>query len=68
MVRLRYVYYGGVVAMVGFWLAIGEPLALDNWLLFAAAYAPLVLYEPLFTCLVLRACSSAGRTPRCCGS
>ena len=55
VVRFDAVYYGGVVAMVGFWLAIGEePLALDNWLLFAAAYAPLVLCEPLFTCLVVR--------------
>ncbi|MCQ4346961.1 energy-coupling factor ABC transporter permease [Pseudomonas stutzeri] len=55
VVRFDAVYYGGVVAMVGFWLSIGEePLALDNWLLFAAAYAPLVLCEPLFTCLVVR--------------
>lgn len=55
VLRFDAVYYGGVVAMVGFWLSIGEePLALNNWLLFAASYAPLVLCEPLFTCLAVR--------------
>lgn len=55
VLRFDAVYYGGVVAMVGFWLSIGEePLPLDNWLLFAASYAPLVLCEPLFTCLAVR--------------
>ena len=55
VVRFDAVYYGGVVAMVGFWLSIGEePLPLRNWLLFAASYAPLVLCEPLFTCLAVR--------------
>ena len=55
VLRFDAVYYGGVVAMVGFWLSIGEePLPLRNWLLFAAAYAPLVLCEPLFTCLAVR--------------
>lgn len=55
VVRFDAVYYGGVVAMVGFWLAIGEePLPLDNWLLFAASYAPLVFCEPLITCLAVR--------------
>lgn len=55
VLRFDAVYYGGVVAMVGFWLSIGEePLPLRNWLLFAASYAPLVLCEPLFTCLAVR--------------
>ena len=55
VVRFDAVYYSGVVAMVGFWLAIGEePLPLDNWLLFAASYAPLVFCEPLITCLAVR--------------
>lgn len=55
VLRFDAVYYSGVVAMVGFWLSIGEePLALNNWLLFAASYAPLVLCEPLFTCLAVR--------------
>lgn len=55
VVRFDAVYYGGVVAMVGFWLALGEePMPLQNWLLFAAAYAPLVFCEPLITCLAVR--------------
>jgi len=43
------------VAMVGFWLSMGEELTpLNNWALFAVSYLPLVLCEPLFTCLVVR--------------
>jgi len=48
-------YYSGVVLMVGFWLSLGEePTALHNWALFASAYLPVVLCEPLLTCLVVR--------------
>lgn len=48
-------YYAGVVAMVGFWLALGqEPTPLRSWATFAASYLPLVVLEPLFTLLVLR--------------
>jgi ABC-type Co2+ transport system permease subunit len=55
VVKFDALYYFGVVAMVGFWLALGEePTPLHNWLLFAASYLPLVLCEPLFTCLVVR--------------
>lgn len=53
VVKFDAVYYIGVVAMVGFWLSMGEePTPLSNWALFAASYLPLVLCEPLFTCLV----------------
>jgi cobalt/nickel transport system permease protein len=48
-------YYGGVVAMVGFWLAIGDvrtPFA--DWTLFAASYLPVVLCEPAISCGILR--------------
>lgn len=48
-------YYSGVVAMVGFWLFLGEeatPLA--DWALFAASYLPLVLCEPIFTWVALK--------------
>ncbi|MNL77888.1 hypothetical protein D3C87_2041620 [compost metagenome] len=31
-----------------------EPTPLSNWALFAVSYLPLVLCEPLFTCLVAR--------------
>lgn len=49
------VYYTSVVAMVGFWLSVGEePMPLKNWALFAVSYLPLILCESLFTCLVVR--------------
>lgn len=55
VVKFDAVYYTGVVAMVGFWLSMGEePTPLNNWALFAVSYLPLVLCEPLFTCLVVR--------------
>ena len=48
-------YYAGVVAMVGFWLALGqEPTPLQSWARFAASYLPLVALEPIFTLLVLK--------------
>ena len=55
VVKFDALYYTGVVAMVGFWLSLGEePTPLSNWALFAVSYLPLVLCEPLFTCLVVR--------------
>lgn len=50
VLRLDALYYGGVTAMVGFWLAISNlatPLA--GWGTFAASYLVLVLAEPLIT-------------------
>jgi cobalt/nickel transport system permease protein len=56
VVRFDAVYYGGVVAMVGFWLAGGNTqTSLADWALFAAAYLPVVLCEPVMTTAVLRA-------------
>ena len=56
-------YYAGVVAMVGFWLALGqEPTPLESWARFAASYLPLVLLEPLFTLLVLKGLKRFGGT------
>jgi ABC-type Co2+ transport system permease subunit len=50
------IYYGGVVTMVGFWLAGGNAQApFADWALFAACYLPVVLCEPAITCAVLRA-------------
>lgn len=55
VVRFDALYYAGVVAMVDFWLFLGEaPTPVHNWALFAACYLPLVLCEPLFSCLVVR--------------
>jgi cobalt/nickel transport system permease protein len=48
-------YYAGVVAMVGFWLSLGqESTPFYNWLEFAISYLPLVLLEPVFTYFVVR--------------
>jgi cobalt/nickel transport system permease protein len=56
VVRFDAVYYGGVVAMVGFWLAGGNTqTSFANRALFAAAYLPVVLCEPVLTTAVLRA-------------
>jgi ABC-type Co2+ transport system permease subunit len=56
IVRFDAVYYGGVVAMVGFWLAGGNTqTSLADWALFGAAYLPVVLCEPVMTAAVLRA-------------
>jgi len=39
-----------VIAMVGFWLAIGQgETSVAEWASFAVAYAPVVLLEPLVT-------------------
>lgn len=55
VVRFDAVYYAGVVAMVGFWLALGDvPTPLTQWATFAASYLPLVLVEPVFTHAVVR--------------
>lgn len=55
VVKFDAVFYGGVVMMVGFWLSLGqEPAALSNWAMFAAAYMPIILLEPVFTCLIIR--------------
>ena len=56
VLRFDAVYYSGVVAMVGFWLMLGEratPFA--DWAVFAAAYLPVVLCEPAISCGLLRA-------------
>ena len=55
VLRFDAAYYAGVVAMVGFWLALGqEATPLQSWAIFAASYLPLVALEPLVTLLVLK--------------
>ncbi|MFA7607003.1 MAG: energy-coupling factor ABC transporter permease [Rhodocyclaceae bacterium] len=55
IVKLDAVFYAGVTLMVGFWLALGsEATPLADWLKFVAAYAPLVLIEPLITLALVR--------------
>jgi len=56
VLRFDAVYYGGVVTMVGFWLAFGDvrtPFA--DWTLFAVSYLPVVLCEPAISRGILRA-------------
>ena len=48
-------FYSGVVLMVGFWFSLGdEPTAFRDWGAFAASYIPVVLCEPLLSCLLIR--------------
>ena len=55
VVRFDAVYYGGVVAMVGFWLLNGnEVTPLQSWASFAIAYLPLVLLEPVLTIALVK--------------
>ncbi len=55
IVKFDAAYYAGVVAMVGFWLALGtEATPLASWALFAVSYLPLVLMEPVFTFATLK--------------
>lgn len=54
ILKLDSVYYAGVVAMVGFWLMLGDTVtALADWASFAAAYLPVVALEPVATLGVL---------------
>lgn len=55
VLKLDVIYYGGVTAMVGFWLLIGEvetPFA--SWAAFAGSYFAVVAVEPFITLLTLR--------------
>ncbi|TAM48228.1 MAG: cobalamin biosynthesis protein CbiM [Gammaproteobacteria bacterium] len=55
ILRLDAMYYGGVTAMVGFWLLAGDvatPFA--AWAAFAASYLAVVAFEPVFTYATLR--------------
>jgi cobalt/nickel transport system permease protein len=59
--KLDAAYYGGVLAMVGFWLALGQTqTSLADWGVFAAAYAPLIVLEPFVTLAVLWLLRPAG--------
>ena len=56
IVKLDAIYYTGVTAMVGFWLAVGQvetPFA--AWATFALSYLSVVALEPVFTYVAIRA-------------
>ncbi len=60
IVRFDAIYYAGVITMVGFWLSIGnEPTPFYNWAIFAIAYLPLVLIEPILTYGALKLSNSS---------
>lgn len=55
IVSMDAMYYGGVVAMVGFWLSfasVATPLA--AWATFASSYLIVVMVEPVFTYATVR--------------
>lgn len=50
LLKLDAAYYGGVLAMVGFWLALGQTqTSVAEWATFALAYVPVILLEPVVT-------------------
>ncbi|MBZ0220397.1 MAG: energy-coupling factor ABC transporter permease [Candidatus Methylomirabilis sp.] len=55
ILKLDGIYYGGVTAMVGFWLFIGEvETPFSAWLSFAASYLAVVAVEPFITLLTIK--------------
>lgn len=55
ILKLDALYYSGVTAMVGFWLAISNvATSFAAWATFASSYLVLVACEPLLTYTVLR--------------
>ena len=55
ILKLDALYYSGVTAMVGFWLAMGEVATpLSAWATFAASYLVIVACEPPLTYAALR--------------
>ena len=58
IVALDAIYYAGVTAMVGFWLAIGEEVTpFSSWIAFAASYLSVVVLEPVVTLLAVKGLS-----------
>lgn len=55
ILKLDAMYYGGVTAMVGFWLLASDVVTpFAAWATFAASYLAVVAIEPLFTYATLR--------------
>lgn len=64
ILKLDAVYYGGVTAMVGFWLLAGNAVTpFAAWATFAASYLAVVAIEPLFTYATLRLLKRHGHRP-----
>jgi len=59
IVKLDAMYYTGVVAMVGFWLMIGDVATpFTAWVSFAASYLAVVALEPIVTYLAVKGLKS----------
>jgi ABC-type Co2+ transport system permease subunit len=55
ILKLDAMYYGGVTAMVGFWLLASDVTTpFSAWATFAASYLAVVAFEPVFTYATLR--------------
>lgn len=55
ILKLDAMYYSGVTAMVGFWLAVGEVATpFSAWATFASSYLVLVACEPFITYSIVR--------------
>jgi len=55
IVSMDAMYYGGVVAMVGFWLSFANVATpFSAWASFASSYLVVVMLEPVFTYATLR--------------
>lgn len=64
VLQLDGVYYAGLMLMVGFWLAMGEPAAvLSDWALFASSYLSVVALEPLLTLAIVRGVDAVRAQP-----
>lgn len=55
ILKLDALYYGGVTAMVGFWLQVSDVATpFSAWAAFASSYLAIVAVEPLFTYALVR--------------
>ena len=55
IVSMDAMYYGGVVAMVGFWLSFADVVTpVAAWATFASSYLIVVMVEPIFTYATVR--------------
>ena len=58
LIKFDALYYSGVVAMVGFWLALGTTdgvvtVSLFSYATFALSYMTVIVFEPIFTYTIL---------------
>ncbi|NCS64708.1 MAG: cobalamin biosynthesis protein CbiM [Hydrogenophilales bacterium CG03_land_8_20_14_0_80_62_28] len=64
ILKLDASYYGGVTAMVGFWLLVSDVATpFSAWAAFASSYLAIVAIEPLFTYALVRLLKRHENTP-----